>query len=170
MKFPFIAIIIVGLIAIAGVAFFLFGDELGLGLSIFDSDKPDGATETFSDTDIYYILVSLKGSTLNYEEAMTHIHALDMKAYGIDGKQYSEVLTEYKVEYASEGYSLATYPIPAPQWTGELCGWTKNNYVITASAGSGNLITTAYGHDTVILMGEGTNTQYRAFLVWIFSS
>lgn len=139
-----------------------------------DGDLPDALQseisniEEYSKTDIYYMLVTLSGKTLNYDEALAHINALDMKAYGFDGKQYTDVMTQFDAEYVADGFTLqGSLPISSSNYHGALNAWTKGTTAKAVIAASGSAITSAYGHDTVALLASGLYSQYVSFITWI---
>ena len=162
------AVVIVALILVIAFLGFIPGLNLS-ALGLGNDDTPIGNNiEEYDQTDIYFMLVAIKGSSLNYEQAMTHINALDMKAYGIDGEQYANVVSDYKTRYSGEGFALqGELPISGTHWSGSAVVWTKGSTAKSIVAGSGYLMEEAYGHDTLVLTGYGTYTQYLAFYTWI---
>lgn len=174
-----VVVAVVGIVALIAVLGYLgyipgLGDFLSFGNIGGDDDIPDtlesevSNIEEYSKTDIYFMLVTLRGKTLNYEEAMMHINALNMKAYGFDGQQYDEVLAQYGVEYTTQGFTLeGVLPISRTHLDGAVHAWTKGATAKAVTAGSGYSITTAYGHDTIALLAYGTYTQYVSFIAWI---
>lgn len=172
MKTSTVAIVGIGVVAVIILFLAFFGDSVGLGGILGgDGDTPPGCeVETYSDLDIYYMFVTLKGKTLDYDQAMAFIDVLDMEAYGIDCENYVDVVDYYNTRNMNDGFNLhSNTPIDGDQWTGSSVIWTQGSQARSLIAGSGSLITRAYGHDTVVLMGEGSYTEYGAFILWITS-
>ena len=131
-------------------------------------NAPLGTTEIYTDTDIFYAMQQLKGSSLDYATCTGYVDALHMEMYGIDDKQYTEVVADYMSEYSDWAFQGNT-PVHQPGWNGAIVAWTQGLSAKSIIVGSGNTISVAYGHDTLIILANGPISIHQSFIIWITS-
>jgi hypothetical protein len=188
----FIVLLVVGLVAVLGVAFYTgavsFPSKLGFGSDgLFnnligddpldpnelpedpeDPVVPSIDTLTLTDREILQALEYLTGKNLPEGSTMPYISSLHMQAYGVNGLTAYDLLTYYEEKNSNDGYtSYTTFVDNHPGYTSYNEVWYQGINGRGVSTADGASINSFYGYDTMCLTSYGPLTEYQNLWVII---
>jgi len=174
-------IIVVAVIVVILVLAVIFGtylgfipDNFGLLPTDGDGETPPGTTYCdYTDLQILGMLELISGKSLNNQQGLAFVDALNMKACGQDDKTYLDIVTYYKTEYV-EWDLIGEQSYSGAGWSADTIVWGNDPTVPTSAksimTGGGISIKEYYGYNTMTITGSGTWVTYQAFALWLLSS
>ena len=167
---------IIGIVVIAVILGTYLGfipDNFGI-LPTEEGEVPPGTIDCgYTDLQILGMLEMISGKTLNNQQGLAFVDALNMKACGQDDKSYPEIVSHYKVEYiewdliGEQSYSGAGWSAETIVWGNDPTTPTSARSIIT---GGGVSVKEYYDYNTMTITTSGTWVTYQAFALWLLSS
>jgi len=168
-----LAIVIVAVLVLLASYFGLIPELAGI-LPGGDGDTPPGTTNCdYTDLQILGMLELVSGKSLNNQQGLAFVDALNMKACGQDDKTYTEIVTHYKTEYidwsllGEQSYSGSGWNAETVVWGNSPTNTTSAKSIIT---GGGVTVKEYYGYNTMTITARGTWVTYQAFALWLLAS
>lgn len=180
---PYIIGIIVIVIAGALIGGYILGDGdiisgINMGFSSINPMKPtipepiksEPVTEEnpeFDDFDIWAILCTLSGKSLDQSTTYEYIDRLNMEVFGSD-EDYTEIYGQYSLYYEDNGWTIRLREFPTfPNGDGAIIGYTKGTQGSMVATATSDAISSLYGYNTLTLTSIGSLADYNAFINFI---